>query len=90
MRGMQGRPTLLNAWSVSSSGKVHGKVVCASGPWWASGDWWRADVWARDELDVAVIDGNLQGSKALYRIYRDLTNDEWLWEEFMTEVKRLN
>ena len=71
---MSGRPVRINA-RANSSGKVRGKIVCASGPWRTSGEWWRADVWARDEWDVAVSDA--QESEVLCRIYRDLANEQW-------------
>lgn len=73
---MNGRPVRINA-RANSSGKVRGKIVCASGPWRTSGDWWRADVWARDEWDVAVSDPAAQESEVLCRIYRDLANEQW-------------
>ncbi len=74
---IQGQPARISAHSTNSSGRVRGKVGCASGPWRASGDWWRHDVWARDEWDVAVIDSINQQGEVLCRIYRDLTSDEW-------------
>jgi protein ImuB len=73
---MSGRPVRINA-RANSSGKVRGKIVCASGPWRTSGEWWRADVWARDEWDVAVSDSGAQESEVLCRIYRDLANEQW-------------
>jgi hypothetical protein len=73
---VEGRPVRINA-RANSSGKVRGKIVCASGPWRASGEWWRADVWARDEWDVAVSDPAAPESEVLCRIYRDLTSEHW-------------
>lgn len=74
---IHGRPTRVNARSATSSAKVRGKIVCASGPWRASGDWWRADVWASDEWDVAVIDSASQDGEVLCRVFHDLTTEQW-------------
>jgi protein ImuB len=74
---IRGQPARINARGRNSFNRVRGKVGCAAGPWRSSGDWWRPDVWARDEWDVAVVDANNQQGEVLYRIYRDLTSDEW-------------
>jgi protein ImuB len=73
---MNGRPVRINA-RAHSTGKVCGKIVCASGPWRTSGDWWRADVWARDEWDVAISDPATPESEILCRIFFDLANERW-------------
>ena len=73
----RGQPIRINARGEQSSGRVHGQIVCASGPWRGSGDWWRTDVWARDEWDVAVTDPKREGSEVLCRIYHDLTTERW-------------
>jgi len=73
----RGQPIRITARGEQSSGRVHGQIVCASGPWRGSGDWWRTDVWARDEWDVAVTDPKAEGSEVLCRIYHDLTTERW-------------
>lgn len=73
----QGQPVRMNARGGKSLNRVCGKIECASGPWRASGDWWRPDVWARDEWDVAVIDGGNSQGQVLCRIYFDRTTEEW-------------
>lgn len=50
---------------------VRGKVIEYAGPWKTSGEWWAVTAWNREEWDVALDDG------ALYRIYRQLQNQEW-------------
>ena len=70
---LKGQPARIDV-RAKSSRKLSGKIIRAAGPWRASGDWWRADVWARDEWDVVVINA---GDEVLYRIYRDLTNEQW-------------
>jgi protein ImuB len=76
VRTQRGIPSRIHARSEEMSNRIHGKVVCAAGPWRASGDWWRSDAWARDEWDVAVVDPAKE-TQLLCRIYRDLTNEEW-------------
>ncbi|HKP37732.1 MAG TPA: hypothetical protein VJT71_12825 [Pyrinomonadaceae bacterium] len=76
VRTMQGRPVRINT-RASLCGQVHGKIICASGPWRTSGDWWRADVWARDEWDVAVSDPGIPEGEVLCRIYFDLASEQW-------------
>jgi protein ImuB len=76
VRTMNGRPVRINA-RANLAGKVHGQIVCASGPWRTSGDWWRADIWARDEWDVAVNDPAASEREVLCRIYLDLSNEQW-------------
>jgi protein ImuB len=80
VRTRKGIPARIYARGEQASGKVHGDVVCAAGPWRASGDWWRPDVWARDEWDIAVVDAAATKTKVLCRIYRDLTSEQWFVE----------
>lgn len=72
-------PTRISARKAASSDIVRGIISQACGPWRISGDWWRSDVWARDEWDVAVVEGN-NHSEILCRIFRDLITDEWFVE----------
>jgi protein ImuB len=71
-----GQPARLEV-RAKSARRLSGKIICAAGPWRGSGDWWRADVWARDEWDVVLID-RAAGDEVVCRIYRDLTNEQWL------------
>jgi protein ImuB len=75
----RGLPARISAWDKQRS--LYGKVVNAAGPWRTTGDWWRDDRWARDEWDVAVESGK-PGSEqqAIYRIYRELSNETWFVE----------
>jgi protein ImuB len=66
--------------------EVCGDVIACAGPWRTSGDWWRESApanaakkyaWNREEWDLAI--SNRDGV-ALYRVYRDLNNGEWLVE----------
>ena len=47
------------------------RVVGCAGPWRASGGWWDEEAWARDEWDVALVDGTL------CRLARDLRTGQW-------------
>jgi protein ImuB len=49
-----------------------GAVVAAAGPWRTAGEWWAERAWAREEWDVALLDG------AVYRVARDLATGEWV------------
>ena len=71
----QGCPTQISAWGKQRS--VYGKVVALAGPWRTTGDWWRDDSWARDEWDVTL---ERQGHQTLYRIYRELSTEQWFVE----------
>lgn len=71
----QGWPTQISAWGRQRS--VYGRVVAHAGPWRTTGDWWRDDRWARDEWDVTL---ERQGRQTLYRIYRELTTENWFVE----------
>lgn len=71
----QGCPRQISAWGKQRS--VYGKVIALAGPWRTTGDWWRDDRWARDEWDVTL---DRQGHQTLYRIYRELTSQNWFVE----------
>src|SRR5439155_40840 len=47
------------------------RIVGCAGPWRASGGWWDKEAWARDEWDVALVDGTL------CRLARDLRTGQW-------------
>jgi len=47
------------------------RIVGCAGPWRASGGWWDEEAWARDEWDVALVDGTL------CRLARDLRTGQW-------------
>jgi protein ImuB len=52
-----------------------GKIVHALGPWRGAGEWWdAAGAWLHDEWDIRM---DVDGQTALYRIYRDITNQQW-------------
>ena len=78
----EGRPVSLAATAKSNGrGELHGKILWSAGPWRSSGDWWtesanqkQTGAWDREEWDVALAHG---ASVALYRIYRDLVNEQW-------------
>jgi protein ImuB len=52
-------------------------VLWSAGPWRASGEWWNQQPWAREEWDIAV---QLNGSLAVYRVYRDAADGGWYVE----------
>jgi protein ImuB len=76
-----GRPTYL------SSSMIRGRIPFAAGPWRNSGDWWNDASWNGEEWDVEVERSALVGARhgvplhrkanPVYRLYRDLTRDEW-------------
>jgi protein ImuB len=79
--------TLSTVASPARRGELQGKVLWSAGPWRSSGDWWTENIkdempgeqtgpWNREEWDVAVSNGNPEGT-ALYRIYRDLASGDW-------------
>jgi protein ImuB len=47
------------------------RVMQSAGPWRLSGEWWDVAGWARDEWDVALVDGTL------CRISRDIVRGGW-------------
>jgi protein ImuB len=61
------------AW-ISFEGR-RGKIAHALGPWRGAGEWWdAAGSWLRDEWDIRM---DVDGQTALYRIYRDVANQQW-------------
>lgn len=51
------------------------KIAHALGPWRGAGEWWDAGcAWLRDEWDICV---DSDGQTALYRMYRNVANQQW-------------
>lgn len=70
--GAPARVYLHRAWAV---------VAAHAGPWRNSGEWWGEHPWQRDEWDVAVSRNHPPDKGlAVYRIYRNLDDEEW-WVE---------
>jgi protein ImuB len=72
VRCQVGKPIHISFAEVSSS------IIGAAGPWATSGNWWKSnEEWRREEWDIAV---ELSSGVGLYRIFRDLRENEWFVE----------
>jgi protein ImuB len=66
---------LLHLKSLENQRRLSGRIVYESGPWKSSGEWWcNAGQWARDEWDIALVDGTI------YKVFKDLNSGDWFVE----------